>query len=40
MIETVGEGSLAAPTYLPEPEAPWENIETLIQAVKDFGTIQ
>ena len=41
MIETVssGGGLLAAPTHLLEPEVPWENIEALIQAVKDFGAI-
>lgn len=41
MIETVGAGGglLVAPTHLLEPEVPWENIEALIQAVKDFGTI-
>ena len=40
MIETVGKGGglLIAPTHLLEPEVPWENIESLIQAVKDFGT--
>ena len=42
MIETVGAGGglLVAPTHLLEPEVPWENIESLIQAVKDFGTIK
>ena len=40
MIETVGKGGglLVAPTHLLEPEVPWENIEALIQAVKDYGT--
>lgn len=42
MIETVGKGGglLVAPTHLLEPEVPWENIEAMIQAVKDFGTVQ
>jgi len=41
MIETVGAGGglLVAPTHVLEPEVPWENIEAMIQAVKDFGTI-
>ena len=34
-----GGGLLVAPTHLLEPEVPWENIEALIQAVKDFGTL-
>lgn len=39
MIETVGKGGglLIAPTHLLEPEVPWENIEALIRAVKDYG---
>ena len=42
MIETVGKGGglLVAPTHLLEPEVPWENIEAMIQAVKDFGTVR
>ena len=40
IIETVGKGGglLIAPTHVLEPEVPWENIEALVQAVKDFGT--
>jgi hypothetical protein len=40
MIETVGKGGglVIAPTHLLEPEVPWENIEALVKAVRDFGT--
>ena len=40
IIETVGKGGglLIAPTHVLEPEVPWENIEALVQAVKEFGT--
>lgn len=40
MIETVGKGGglTVAPTHMLEPEVPWENIEALLQAVRDFGT--
>ena len=40
MIETVGKGGglLIAPTHVLEPEVPWENIEALVQAVKEYGT--
>jgi len=39
MIETVGKGGglTIAPTHLLEPEVPWENVEALVQAVKEFG---
>ena len=41
MIETVGKGGglLVAPTHLLEPEVPWENIEALVQAMRDFGSV-
>lgn len=40
MIETVGKGGglVIAPTHVLEPEVPWENVEALVKAVKDFGT--
>ena len=40
MIETVGKGGglVIAPTHVLEPEVPWENVEALVQAIKDFGT--
>ena len=39
MIETVGKGGglTIAPTHLLEPEVPWENIEALLDAVREFG---
>lgn len=40
MIETVGKGGglVIAPTHVLEPEVPWENVEALVQAIKDYGT--
>lgn len=39
LIRTVGEGGglLVAPTHLVEPEVPWENILTFIEAVEEYG---
>ena len=39
MIETVGAGGglAIAPTHMVEPEVPWENLEALVQAVRDYG---
>jgi uroporphyrinogen decarboxylase len=41
-IETVGRGGgfLIAPTHLIEPEVPWENIMTFVEAVHEFGSYQ
>ena len=40
MIETVGKGGglVIAPTHVLEPEVPWENVEALVQAIRDYGT--
>ena len=42
MIETVGVGGglVIAPTHVLEPEVPWDNIEAMVQAVRDFGTFR
>ena len=39
MIGTVGRGGglTIAPTHLLEPEVPWENVEALVEAVREFG---
>lgn len=39
MIETVGRGGglVMAPTHVLEPEVPWENIEAMVAAVRDYG---
>jgi uroporphyrinogen decarboxylase len=39
MIETVGEGGglVIAPTHMLEPEVPWQNIETMVNAVVKYG---
>lgn len=38
-IETVGKGGglLIAPPHLVEPEVPWENIMSLVEALEEFG---
>lgn len=39
MIDNVGKGGgfVIAPTHLLEPEVPWENIESFVNAVKKYG---
>ena len=40
MVETVGAGGglLLAPTHVLEPDVPWENIVSFVEACKEFGT--
>ncbi|HBE79470.1 MAG TPA: hypothetical protein DDW65_17095 [Firmicutes bacterium] len=39
LIETTGAGGglFLAPTHMIVPEVPWENIQTFIEAVKEYG---
>lgn len=39
LIETVGRGGglIVAPTHVLEPEVPWENVEAMVAAVREYG---
>jgi len=42
LIERVGKGGglLLAPTHVIEPDVPWENLQTFIDAVKEYGLVK